>query len=190
MASVIQNPEINKTSTDIAYRRIDSLLRAYGLQHAAIRGLQTQRILSTAIAIQRNTQEPLEAIAAKEVFKEMQSGLSQLSEHLPELGETRSTEKLLLALRQTDIPKTNPQILLGNEAPDAPHLTRLTETYRIQNMPEVKRMSMGAPTLRFESLEEVTEQTSALFDRFPILRKLVPVAMTALFVFLIYTFAK
>jgi len=190
METLSEYPELNEAESDIAYRRVDAMLRAFGLEHAAIRGGQTHRILRTSIDIQRKSGQPLEAIAAARVFEELTSGLAQLTSHLSELGDALSEEKLLLALRKTDIPRKHPQVLLGSESATPAELEALVATYRTQNMPEVKRMSMGAPTIRFETIEEVTSTTYALIERVPLLNKLVPLGIAAGFLFVMYTFAQ
>jgi hypothetical protein len=112
------------------------------------------------------------------------------NEHPPQgLGRKISDEKLLLALSKTDIPNMHPDVILGHNAPNEAILKEMILKFRSQNMPSVQRMSMGASTLRFETIEEVTSQTAALFNKIPFVRQLVSVFFAAIFFYIIYLFA-
>lgn len=188
--SVNSYPEISREESDIAYRRVDSMLRALGLQHAALRGIHTYRIVTASLVIWRTTGQPLEAIAADMTQKEIKNGLQRLTQQLPELSEQLTEETLLLTLQKTGIPNKYPEVLLGYADTDAFVLEQLDAEFQTQNMPMVQRMSMGASTLRFETMEEVTSHTAAFFQKYPILTKLLPIVMIIAFYYVIYLFAR
>lgn len=190
LESVNPYPEINQRGSDIAYRRVDSMLRALGLQHAAMRGIHTHRIITASIVIWRNTGQPLEAIAAEMTLSEIKSGLHILTQQLTVLRKQLTHETLLLTLRKTDIPNQYPEVVLGHTAPNEQILSQLMTEFQTQNMPMVQRMSMGASTLRFETMEEVTSHTAAFFHKVPILFKLLFFGSIVAFYYVIYLFAK
>lgn len=190
MESIITDETLNSPEVDIAYRRVDALLRSFGLQHSAIRATQAQRILTESLVIKFAKGGALEAIAADKVFQEISHGLRRLKEDLAPLEDGLSNEKLLLALYKTDIPKKHPYVLLGHESASSDELQQVHAAYRSQNMPEVRRRSMGAPTIRFETIEEMASQTQAVFERLPLLSRLLPLGLVAVFFFIIYSFAR
>ena len=71
METLVVGPRLSSNAANVAYRRIDALLRAYGIQHAAVRGVHTHRILREALGTPGGAETPLEATAARIVLDEV-----------------------------------------------------------------------------------------------------------------------
>lgn len=177
-------------ANDIAYDRVNALLRAFGIQSSSIRSTEAQRILAAAVQTESTSSQPLETIVAETVYREIHKSLNTLSSLLSESSEGASHEKLLLALKLTNIPHKHPQVILGVDLPTEEELVILKQVYRRQNFPKVKRSSMGPSALRFESIDEMTTQTSALLTRFPALRWAIQISLLGLITFILYTFVR
>ncbi|WP_269522792.1 hypothetical protein [Coraliomargarita parva] len=193
MAPLVQNdPRIQQADTDLAYQRVEAILRAYGIRHAAVRGLHTQRILFEALDAKTRNNNPkaLDAIAADRTLDEIEAGLARISPELVDGADKIDTNKLLLAIRRAQVPARQPEVLIEG-APLGPEDTQqLRDLYRLQLVPELRRRSMGAPTLRFETIEDVATTTTAVFGRVPLLRKLGPALLLILMVWIVYIFSK
>lgn len=181
---------LNTTEADIAYRRVDAILRAHGIQHAAIRGAHIQRIVTEAVQAKHPASQQLETVAAEMLLKELQLGFEQIGASIQRGDVTVDRNRLLTALRKTSIPANHPEALLGIDELTADESNALQRAYYTQTSPALKRSSMGASALRFESIDEVTSQTIAIFEKLPLLKKALPWLGVGLIIFLVYQFAK
>lgn len=190
MDALVERPGLKTPEADIAYRRIDAILRAYGVQHAALRGLHTQRLLVEAVEQQPRTDKPLEAIAAGLLLLELQTGLTHLTVLLSDETASVNRDRLLIAVKKTLIPANYPDVLLGHAQLDDAEAEALRLAFHTQNKLVLKRSSMGAPTLRFESIDGLTSRVIDFLDRIPYLMRALPVAGIGLILIVIYHFAK
>ncbi len=181
---------LNTTEADIAYRRVDAILRAHGIDHAAIRGAHTQRIVTQAVQANHSASQQLESVAAEQLLNELQRGFEQITASIQRGDASINRNRLLIALPKTKIPTDHPEALLGLDKLTAEESNALHRAYYTQTSPALKRSSMGASALRFESIDEVTSQTIALFEKLPLLKKALPWLASGLAIFLIYQFAK
>ena len=178
-------------ASDIAFRRIDSVLRAHGLSHSAIRARHCQRILSNALTQAGTDNETsVETRASQLLFNELDRGLEALARAIEPAPEPLDRHRLLIAINRAGIAQKYPDALLGQGQLPAEEAAELRELYQTQHIPELKRRSMGAPTLRFETLDEVTSTTTALFGKWPLSAKLIPLLWALLLFLLVYLFAK
>ena len=183
--------DFQSEASDIAFRRIDSILRAHGLNHSAIRAGHCQRILHKALAqAGPESKLPIETRASQLLFSELDNGLEALARSIQPAPEPLDRHRLLIAINRCRIAQQHPDALLGLAQLPAAEATQLREIYQTQHIPELKRRSMGAPTLRFETLDDVTSTTTALFGKWPLSRKLTPLLWLLLLLLLVYLFAK
>jgi hypothetical protein len=190
METIGQRQDLNTTEADTAHRRVDAILRAYGVQHAAFRGIQTQRILTTALNQKTDSPKPLESVAAQIVLHELQAGLEKLGESIASEDAAINSHRLLIALKKTPIPLDYPDAILGHAPLPSDQINALRSLYNIQNRPALKRSSMGAPKLRFESIDGMTSQAVALFDKIPFSKNALALLGIVLVFFLVYFYAK
>lgn len=166
-------------------------MRAYGVSHSAIRSQHCQRILDSALSeAVDNNEQPIESIASQRLFHELEKGLEGLQSGIVQQNATIDRHRLLMAINRCRIAQKFPDALLGLKALPQAQADALKETYEIQHVPELKRRSMGAPTLRFETLDDVTSGTTAFFEQWPIARRIVPALLAFLLILIVYQFAK
>jgi hypothetical protein len=162
----------NDPCADLAYRRIDALLRAYGLNHAVVRSRYANQILENALTDSTEPTANLEARAAAIVLHDIDTNLNAIAEHLKTIGVVSERDALLLALRKTGIPSDRPDAIIGHGKLGKAEIETLAAVLRVQPSTVIKRVSMGAPTIRFTSIDEVTGSTIRVMSRFPLLRKI------------------
>ncbi len=190
METIIQSPGLNTTEADIAYRRVDAILRAYGVHHAAVRAVHIQRILSEAVRQQSNTSEQLEAVAAGILLQELQTGLSKLAATIHDDVTSIHRHSLLISVKKAQIPLDHPETLLGLAPLSGEAAFALRRAFHTQNHPVLRRSSMGPPTLRFESIDGLTSRILTLLDSIPFLKQALPSVGVLLVFLVVYLFAK
>ena len=181
---------LNTAEVDLAYRRVDAILRAYGMQHSAIRSAHTQRILSIITQANHPPTSHLEASAAQMVLEEIQQGLSKLSESIAKDGSKVDQDRLLIAVKKAQLPVDIPDALLGLTALTEEQTHKLRSAYASHHRPVLKRSSMGAAALRFESIDGITSRISEFISKIPFLKTTLPLVGALLLGLLIYWFAK
>jgi hypothetical protein len=176
---------------NVAYNRIDALLRAYGVQHAAVRAVHAHRILHNSFAQALPEPADPEVIATHLVLDDISRALDGIADQMSRDGhEPVEKDRLFIAVRKSGIPRDHPEVFLGSAQLHEDDLNELRRVYEIQPAPRIQRMSMGAPVLRFESIDEVAEGTSAAFGKIPFFRRLVQALAAFGLLFIVYTFAK
>lgn len=189
MAPIENDIDLKTAEADLAYRRIDAILRAYGIRHAAIRGNEVQRVLVEAVRSHAGAAQSLESFAAEQVFLELDTGLGRILQTLP-LEETVDRNRVLTALRKSRIPLNHPEALLGKEYLCEDELKQLGQIYKARTSPPLKRSSMGAPTLRFESIDELSRRIALLISKVPFGEKMLTSVAVLMFFLFVYLFAR
>lgn len=189
MEAVMQSKAFNTNDADSAYHRIDALLRAYGIKNAAIRGHYSQRILQEALQ-QKPSSEHLESYVAQITIAKIRQGVEQLATHMTTVDETVDMDNFYLALQRSKIPQMYPDVILAQETLNQQAMTLVRKHYDIQATPSIRRISMGASPLRFDSIDEVTGSTSRLLKGKPLLQILVKGLFGLLILTIIYQFSK
>jgi hypothetical protein len=183
------HPDLQNESAHRAYQRIDALLRAYGIRNAAVRGEIALGILQESISATTQS-SALEALGASVVLNKLDKAILQLQPDRENAEDRGSQKKLYLAIQHTRLPQRRPDLLLGYAQAEPDELQRLENALLLRKSPSLRRQSMGAPTLRFEGIEEVTSTTTAFFERWPLLRTSAKLFGVSLMIVLVYQFAK
>jgi len=176
--------------TDRAYGRIDALLRAYGFSHSVVRSQYCLRILEQAQQELSETGDPLETLAARITLKRIKLGVEKIMSDVGLATESMKPEDFYLALQAAGIPQNAPEIILAKEVPTDTLLQQIRLHYESQAKPTLRRISMGAPSLRFDAIDEMTGSTERFLQQHP---KLIPLLKTILIsatFYLVYLFAK
>lgn len=181
--------DLNDPYVDLAYRRIDSLLRAYGINNAAIRSQESHRILHDTL-IEAPINAELEHCAALKTFANIELGMDRIAQALKLEADEVDFEKLRLAIQYSKTLQAEPKVLLATCQLTQVHESALKNSYARKIMPDLQRTSMGASVLRFDTIDDVTTSTGKLFTRLPWLRKAATVLLASSILFLIYHFAK
>ncbi|MEM7791399.1 MAG: hypothetical protein AAF546_08355 [Verrucomicrobiota bacterium] len=174
---------------DFAFRRVDAILRAYGIKHAVVRSAHSQRLLQEAIE-SRVEGADLQSIASQLVFAELDRGIEMIDRSIQIEPDKTNRNRLLVAINRARIADENPEALLGLRELNTEEARLLAFVYRAQYVPELKRRSMGAPALRFEGINGVTTGTSQIFTRSRLLLQLSRALGIACLFLIIYLFAK
>ncbi|MEM1222428.1 MAG: hypothetical protein AAGH40_06655 [Verrucomicrobiota bacterium] len=188
MESLIENRP-KSGETDLAFRRLDAILRAYGIKHAVVRSIHCQRLLEKSIEDGRQDSD-LQSIASKLLFAELDHGIEMIDRAIEIEPDERNRNRLLVAINRARIADNNPEALLGLKELNTEEARLLAFIYRAQYVPELKRRSMGAPALRFEGINGVTTGTTQIFARSRILLKLSRVLGIVCLFLIIYLFAR
>jgi len=189
VAPLEKDTDLKTGEADLAYRRLDAVLRAYGIRHAAIRGNEVQRLLVEAVRSHAGAVQSLESFAAEKVFSELDAGLKRIMHSLP-LDEAADRNRVLTALRKSKIPLKHPEALLGKEDLSEGELNRLAQIYKARTSPALNRSSMGAPTLRFESIDELSRRIAVYVGKIPFGEKVLTTVAVLLFFLFVYLFAR
>ncbi|WPJ97184.1 hypothetical protein SH580_05610 [Coraliomargarita algicola] len=177
--------------TDLAYNRIDALLRAYGFSHAVTRSQYCLEILEEAIVASTHEKEQaLETVAARIALNRIRSGVTAVSNAAGLTEQPVSVEDLYLALQAAKIPQNAADIILANSPIDEPRLTAIRAHYQSQAKPSLRRTSMGAPSLRFDAIDEVTDSTERYLQRHPALLKALKLSIVSVTLYIVYIFAR
>ncbi len=175
--------------TDRAYDRVDALLRAYGISHSVARSRYCLRILGEAISL-REKDTPLETLAARIALKELESGIDQLILSMGVAVEAIDRDHFSLALQRARVPQRFPDAILGNEPLDDDLCELIRRHYESQSAPTLRRVSMGASTLRFDRIDNMTGSTARWFKEHPYLYNLLRAMLWGMFFYAIYFFAR
>jgi hypothetical protein len=177
-------------ATDLAYGRIDALLRAYGINHSAARGQYCLRFLAEAEEQVESNEDGLESCAARIAMGRINQGVDAIIVAAGLSLENTNRENFHLALQASSIPQRHPEVILDSVPPDEAICKSIRSYYEAQDRPTLRRISMGASTLRFDAIDEVTQSTERFFQRHPLLRRLLKIILISLTIYLVYSFAK
>jgi len=75
-------------------------------------------------------------------------------------------------------------------APEGEPCARLRAHYEVQSKPTLRRTSMGASTLRFDTIDEVADSTERFLQRHALLRTTLKLMLIGVSLYIVYTFAK
>ncbi|MEM8867338.1 MAG: hypothetical protein AAGC73_03635 [Verrucomicrobiota bacterium] len=178
-----------KEEADTAFRRLDAILLAYGIRHAAIRSTHCQRILRQAQGLREPTSS-LESDAVNLLFEELEQGITRMHHSIEIEPDAAYRNRLLVSINRTNIAIENPEAILGLSKLNEEQCRTLAFAYKAQYVPELKRRSMGAPALRFEGIDGVTSGTTQIFANYPLFQKLAPALGAACLLLIVYLFAK
>ncbi|MGE9294916.1 MAG: hypothetical protein ACQKBV_01310 [Puniceicoccales bacterium] len=153
-------------STEQAYRKIDARLRAHGVKRMSIRHRVTEAILEEARALEPT--ESLERRANRRLEHRLASITGAIRDvaGLPDNATGRSRALLLLSTIDEEL------AWLGD--PQKPDIfaaigTQVTDQ-QITTGPKLTRSALGAPQIDFGLIEETTENTLAVLNKWPKLR--------------------
>jgi hypothetical protein len=181
---------LNQSSADRAYQRVDALLRAYGISHSAVRSQHCLDILEEAIQATPQDKESLESLAAQIALNRLRQGVDKLLAGVVPGIDSANHNDFYLALQADLMPQKHPDFILGDEVPDDVRCQSIRARYDSQSTPTLRRISMGASALRFDSIDGVAGSTEQFFQRYPFLRTYLKLILTGLMLSIIYTFAK
>ncbi|MBT64433.1 MAG: hypothetical protein CML13_14620 [Puniceicoccaceae bacterium] len=177
--------------TDLAYNRIDALLRAYGFSHAVTRSRYCLEILEQALeASTQEEEQALETVAARIALRRIHSGVIAISEAAELATEAVSVEDLYLALQAAKIPQNAAEIILSGSSIDESRLETIRAHYQSQAKPSLRRTSMGAPSLRFDAIDEVTNSTERYLQKHPAVLKALKLSIASITLYIVYIFAR
>jgi hypothetical protein len=177
--------------TDRAYQRIDALLRAYGFSHSAVRSRYCLEILADAQHTRTTDNEALETLAARIALSRIRTGVEKIMIAVGLTVESVDLEDFYLALQAAGIPQDAPEIILeGQQAKDKAMLQEIRLNYKNQAKPTLRRISMGASSLRFDTIDEVTGSTERFLASHPKLTQLLKASLIGASLYIVYLFAK
>lgn len=192
LSTLTQPPSsIEPKMTDRAYQRIDALLRAYGFSHSAVRSHYCLEILEQAQGALVSSKDSLETLAARVSLNRIHSGVKKIMLAAGYSVDNVDLEDFYLALQAAGIPKNAPEIILeGQEVMDETALKEIRRNYESQAQPTLRRTSMGASSLRFDTIDEVTGSTERFLRNHPRLTHLLKASLIGATFYLVYLFAK
>jgi hypothetical protein len=173
-----------------AYERVDALLRAYGFSHSSIRSRHCLRFVDEALQHCPLQQDQLESIAARSALNAIQQGIEQTMDAVGIPIQTVTTEDFYLALQATNIPQDHPNVILRGDTPDAALCLRIRNNYESQAKPSLRRISMGAPSLRFDAIDEVADSAERFLKRYPLLLNALKFSIIGASLYLVYIIAR
>jgi transcriptional regulator of aromatic amino acid metabolism len=177
--------------TNRAFERVDALLRAYGFSHSAVRSRYCLEILTEAQQALITNGEALETLAARITLNRIQTGVGKIMIAAGFAVESIDMEDFYLALQAAGIPKDAPEIILeGKQPKDKAVLEQIRRNYESQAKPTLRRTSMGASSLRFDTIDEVTGSTERFLQQHPALTRLLKASLIFTTFYLVYIFAK
>ncbi|MDQ8195215.1 hypothetical protein QEH59_12320 [Coraliomargarita sp. SDUM461004] len=181
----------HSANADQAYGRIDALLRAYGFSHSVSRSQYCLHILDQALADYNNhPEQALESLAATITLERIRTGVEKILLEAELSTESLNVEDVYLALQAARIPQDAPEIILGNSPADGARLQAIRMHYESQSKPTLRRISMGAPSLRFDTIDEVTDSTERFLQQHPLLLHTLKLTLVMSIIYLVYIFAK
>ncbi|WP_269541925.1 hypothetical protein [Cerasicoccus fimbriatus] len=151
---------------ETVFRQISDRLRAYGVDHLSVRYTVTDAILREAT--QRGEDNLLAHASA--VFNEHQAEIVEtIRQHagLPKNAQGRA--QAVLILRQANANTIWPAAVESTEALRAEFAIHPLPP-AITTGPALSRSTLGAPQINFGSIEETTNSTLAMLNRWPKLR--------------------
>ncbi|MGZ0656124.1 hypothetical protein ACWPKO_09245 [Coraliomargarita sp. W4R53] len=176
--------------TDRAYGRVDALLRAYGFSHSVVRSQYCLRILEQALQELSPAGDSLETLAARITLNRIKVGVEKIMTDVGVSIESVKPEDFYLALQAAGIPQNAPEIILAKDVPDDAQLQQIRLHYESQAKPTLRRISMGAPSLRFDTIDEMTGSTERFLQKYPKLVPLLKLILISATFYLVYIFAK
>jgi hypothetical protein len=177
-------------TADRAYERVDALLRAYGFSHSAVRSRHCLRILEEATQKSPGSDDQLESLAAAIALSHIHRGVEKIMLATGVSTDTANRQDFYLALQAASIPQNRPDLILDEQRPEDALIGQIRAHYESQAKPTLRRISMGAPSLRFDAIGEVTETTERFLQRNPLIRSLLKLLIVGMTLYLVYTFAK
>lgn len=186
----LPHPLSQTEMTDRAYGRVDALLRAYGFSHSVVRSQYCLDILDEAMRQIPTDEDQLESASAGIALGRIKTGIDRTIVAVGLTVESVNREDFNLALQATQVPRKHPNILLGDQHPEAELIGQILRGYESQAQPTLHRISMGASTLRFDAIGEVTTTTERFFASHPILKTGLGIALITATLYLVYNFAK
>ncbi|HBR92951.1 MAG TPA: hypothetical protein DEA90_02180, partial [Opitutae bacterium] len=104
--------------------------------------------------------------------------------------EAVSVEDLYLALQAAKIPQNAAEIILSGSSIDESRLETIRAHYQSQAKPSLRRTSMGAPSLRFDAIDEVTNSTERYLQKHPAVLKALKLSIASITLYIVYIFAR
>lgn len=148
-------------SYEVAYRKIDARLRAYGLEQLSVRHEVAIAIVNTA---QEAPGEQSLEVRASALFSARQLEIVRTIQDAHGVNEAQA----ILMMRQMDINKLWRTAML--EPQSLPALIESAQMTPLTTGPELTRSTLGAPQIDFGRIDETTESTLAVLNRWPKLR--------------------
>lgn len=148
-------------SFEIAYRKIDSRLRAYGLDQMSVRHQVAAQIVQEAE--QAIGEDSLEAKASR-IFSQRHDQIVQVITQAHGVNAPQA----VLMMRDANVSEIWRAAMI---APDSlPEVIAGKPLQALVTGPELTRSALGAPQIDFGVIEETTESTLAVLNRWPKLR--------------------
>lgn len=172
---------------DLAYRKVDGLLRSYGMRNTWYRHLRTREILVQAIR-ESDGSGDLE----RRVGELAQASVDAWFEKLAQASGFHSghdrLERIRLAVLHEHFCERWPESFLAGEL-NAEAVASLA-AFRMQPSPPLERSTLGPSTLDFGTAESVAEHARTVVHRWPVLRAVLFYGVMTLLAYIIYIFAR
>ncbi len=174
-------------ATEQAYNSIVARLRSYGVKGAVIRHQVAQEILFSAKQTAGDT--PLEIEIGRIFKKQRRRILAALMDEM-NLPQNRQGESLaVLALEELDAGL----IWLASFRADATFKAEVAAQGVIEPIitgPKLARSTFGSPTIKFRALQDKTNKTLAVLNRWPSAKHGVLLLITAILILLVILIAR